>query len=196
MTFFIKKQPTIDLTKEAPILLDLQEYPEIQKQIAMIHLDKEDLTLIYHLRPYVEGILEKTVENFYRSIGEETSLLTIINQHSSIDRLKTTLYKHLSEMFSGVINNEYIMQRYRIAQVHVRIGLEPKWYMAAFETLYYEFSQLILELNINTKEKIQALSAITKLLNLEQQLVLEAYDLENERLRQSIKEKEEKMQAR
>ncbi len=195
MAFMLKKRQLINLTAIAPVKLDVQDYPDIQKQINMIHLSEEDLTLIYHLRPFAEDILEKTVVNFYHSIGEEPKLLSIINNNSSIERLKTTLHRHLSEMFSGVINSDYIKQRYKIAQVHVRIGLEPKWYMAAFETLYYEFSQLALELNISTKEKIQVLSAITKLLNLEQQLVLEAYEMENERLRQKVREKEEKIKV-
>ncbi|QFG00278.1 globin-coupled sensor protein [Psychrobacillus glaciei] len=186
VTLFFKKQNltnSIDFTKDIPVVLDISDHSDIKKQIAMIHLTKNDLAILHHLQPFVQQILDVTVTSFYKSLESESKLMDIITTHSSVERLKKTLYSHLLEMFSGVIDSNYLNQRKIIAHVHVKIGLEPKWYMAAFETLNYEFLKYIMTLTISDSAKRDALAAISKILNLEQQLVLEAYEAENMRMR-------------
>jgi heam-based aerotactic trancducer len=187
--FFNKKDSasTIDFTQMLPVTLDISNEPEVQKQIALIHFTKKDLSILHHLQPYIEKILNQTVVRFYKSLEAEPKLMKIITENSSVERLEKTLYRHLNEMFAGVIDSNYLSQRKKIAQVHVRIGLEPKWYMGAFETLHYEFTQFVIGLSISTEDRSNAISAINKILNLEQQLVLEAYELENTRLRLEVK---------
>nr|WP_325048701.1 protoglobin domain-containing protein [Peribacillus glennii] len=73
----------------------------------------------------IDGI----VENFYSNLAHEPSLTKIIEDHSSVDRLKKTLTHHLVQLFSGRIDEGFVKQRQIIAHVHVRIGLQPKWYM-------------------------------------------------------------------
>ncbi|WP_169891129.1 protoglobin domain-containing protein [Litchfieldia alkalitelluris] len=47
----------------------------------------------------------------------------IIDNNSSIERLKSTLYNHIIEMFNGVIDESFIKQRYIIAYVHVKMAI-------------------------------------------------------------------------
>ncbi|WP_425542041.1 protoglobin domain-containing protein [Paenibacillus motobuensis] len=49
-------------------------------------------------------------------------LKEIIEQHSTIERLKQTLEGHLLEMFNGEIGQEFIIKRLAIAKVHKRVG--------------------------------------------------------------------------
>lgn len=119
--------------------------------------------------------------------------MTIINDNSSVDRLKKTLSRHIYEMFSGVIDEKFIKQRYVIAHVHVRIGLAPKWYMCGFQDLFHSLSQIIEKEFTEIREYKRALMAVSKILNFEQQIVLEAYGLENERVRNEVNVAKEKM---
>lgn len=159
---------------------------DYKKQMDMIHMSKEDLVYIKALQPYVEKKLETIVEQFYSNLTKEQSLMTIINDNSSVDRLKKTLSIHIYEMFSGVIDEGFIKQRYVIAHVHVRIGLAPKWYMCAFQDLFHSLSQIIEEEFTEIQEYKRSLMAVSKILNFEQQIVLEAYELENERIRNEV----------
>ncbi|MFC0558943.1 globin-coupled sensor protein [Halalkalibacter alkalisediminis] len=155
----------------------------VTKQMEIIGLKTEDLMIIRTFQPIIEEHLEQIVNQFYSNLANEPSLMKIINDNSSIDRLKKTLNRHIYEMFSGRINQEFIKQRNVIAHVHVRIGLQPKWYMCAFQDLLLSLVEIIDQHTINKDEFKKALSAVTKILNLEQQLVLEAYELETERIR-------------
>ncbi|WP_419882973.1 protoglobin domain-containing protein [Peribacillus sp. B-H-3] len=168
--------------------LEITKGSSVEKQIRMIGLTEDDLRMINFLQPFAAEKLDFIVDRFYQNLEHEPSLLNTINHHSSIERLKNTLKRHISEMFDGVINDAYFLKRIKIAQIHVKIGLQTKWYMCAFQDLFLSLSSIIEE-NIEDKEEgFQALKAVSKMLNLEQQLVLEAYDSETERLKNEVEE--------
>ena len=173
----------IDFTQTQSIKIDVDKFPEVQKQIAMIHLTTRDLEVLRHVKPHIISFLPKAVDEFYRALAAEPSLMQIINANKGTERLKSSLTRHLNEMFDGCIDANYLQQRKVIAHVHVRIGLEPKWYMGAFESLFTEFSFFVENLLITSKEQMALLRAFNRILNLEQQLVLEAYEDEHERRR-------------
>ena len=174
--------------------INIKSGSAIDKQIKMIALTLDDLRIINILQPYVMENIDEIVEQFYENLTNEPSLLMIINNNSTIGRLKKTLTQHISEMFDGIIDQSYIQKRIHIAHVHVKIGLQTKWYMCAFQDLLLSLS-IIIEKNIVHKEDyFHAIRAVSKILNLEQQIVLEAYDAESERLR--IKVEEEKIQIK
>ena len=70
--------------------------------------------------PYIPG----AVKNFYYSLMGNEKLVAIINKHSSRNRLEQTLIKHIGEWFAGVLNEDYIEKRNKIAKMHVHIQLE------------------------------------------------------------------------
>lgn len=163
--------------------LDVSHYPDIAKQIEIIQLTKEDLAIIRQLKPYAEELIPTMVDEFYRTISLSDHLLNLIHDHSKIERLKVTLTKHLQDIFEGQINRKYIEDRNIIAIVHVKIGLESKWYLASFQSLMTTFIHFINNLDVSKEEAQLAVNAFSKIINFEQQLVIEAYENEQERIR-------------
>lgn len=161
---------------------------EILEQMRMIGLEKDDLINIHAVQPLIKENIEKLVHAFYQTILQVHHLKQIIEEHSSIDRLRSTLHKHLVEMFDGKIDNQFLEKRMRVAKVHFHIGLEPKWYLSAFQNLQNSMMEIVYDNFENKNEQRIIIHAITKILNFEQQLVLEAYD--NENMKQREKENE------
>ncbi|AHV99222.1 methyl-accepting chemotaxis sensory transducer [Paenibacillus sabinae T27] len=151
----------------------------------MIDLTEADLELLFKLKPAIERNIDKITDGFYNSVLGVDKLEQIILDHSSIERLKQTLRDHIVEIFDGSVDSHYISKRLTIAKIHKKVGLEPKWYLSAFQNLQNEFIGVIYDEVINDRERLKMVQTVTKLLNLEQQLVLEAYEKEN------IREKEE-----
>lgn len=135
------------------------------------------------LNPIVQDEIEHIVDKFYKNLEVESSLMHIIQDNSSVERLKKTLRIHISEMFVGVIDESYVAKRIKIAQVHLRIGLQPKWYMAAFQDLLLSIMDLFAQHIQDFKEYQTAVKATTKILNLEQQLVLDTFQNEYSKVR-------------
>lgn len=163
--------------------LDLSMYPELQKQIQLLQLTKEDLGIIKQLQPISNVLIVEMVDNFYGMISQSPDLLRIIDDHSTIEHLKGTLKRHLSELFNCQINHEYVEQRVKISHAHVRINLKSKWYINSFQSLTSTFSRFIDKLELSAHDSLLAVNAFYKLINLEQQIVIEAYENKQENVR-------------
>ncbi|MCY9216468.1 globin-coupled sensor protein [Bacillus haynesii] len=175
-SFLAEESP--DQTKR----IRLNQHAEFKKQLAMVDLTDEDLWVLSRLKPLVTEHIETIVTRFYQNLEHENSLMEIIHDHSSVDRLKKTLTIHIQEMFSGVIDEAFLEKRIRIAHVHLRIGLLPKWYLGAFQDLLLSMLT-IFENALSDEEYRRSVKAVTKILNIEQQIVLEAFEDEHSRLR-------------
>ncbi len=188
--FFLKEKkrketPQIDLSRTQLII---PKDSELEKQVKMIGLTKEDLYAVQQIQPYISEHIHILVDDFYINLAHEPALTRIIDDHSSIERLKKTLRLHIIELFSGVINEEFIDKRKRIAHIHVKIGLKSKWYMCAFQNLLLSLMRMIDDL-FDTKEAYkQNVESVSKLLNLEQQIVLEAFDQEAEMQKKAVED--------
>lgn len=166
---------------------------DIRKQLKLIRLTEEDLGLIQAFDEVIHSHINELVESFYSTILEVPELNHIIMKNSSVDHLRFTLQKHILTLFKGVIDEEYVEVRLKVAKAHYRIGLKPRWYLSAFQNLQNSLLELIY-LHVNTEDDQKALiSGISKILSFEQQIVIEAYELENlkERERQYEKVKSE-----
>lgn len=152
------------------------------KQIEMIGLKPGDLHQLLSLQPLVQDQITKIVDEFYEKVLQEPLLVEIIQEHSTIERLKITLQRHISEMFNGIVDEDYINMRKRIANMHVKINLPTKWYLGAFQNLLVSIMNVIEENFTEHDDIFVKMRAVTKIFNLEQQLVLEAYDDEIRRI--------------
>ncbi|MEN2767537.1 globin-coupled sensor protein [Ornithinibacillus xuwenensis] len=188
-TLFQTKQKTklslTDISANMKPVLEVESGSDLEKQLAMLDLTMKDLAVAQALKPYVEESVHTIIESFYDNLDNNPLLIKIINDNSSIDRLKQTLRKHIVEMFSGVMNEAFIQQRKRIAIIHVHIGLTQKWYIASFEKIFNGLIETVLTKFHHSQDQITAIKVINKLLNLEQQVVLEAYDDEVNRQKEA-----------
>ncbi|QRQ53451.1 heme-based aerotactic transducer HemAT [Bacillus subtilis] len=165
------------------------KHADVKKQLKMVRLGDAELYVLEQLQPLIQENIVNIVDAFYKNLDHESSLMDIINDHSSVDRLKQTLKRHIQEMFAGVIDDEFIEKRNRIASIHLRIGLLPKWYMGAFQELLLSMIDIYEASITNQQELLKAIKATTKILNLEQQLVLEAFQSEYNQTRDEQEEK-------
>lgn len=163
--------------------LNLSEYPDLAKQLDMIQLTKEDLAILKQIRPLIEEHIPNMVDEFYAALSKNNNLVDLINHHSRIERLKITLKKHLEEMFECRINSKYIENRNRIAITHVRIGLESHHYLGSFQALMVSYIEFLKDIDLSRIDALLAVNAFSKILNFEQQLVIQAYEMEQERIR-------------
>lgn len=170
------------------VQLDLSKYPELQKQLQLLNLTTVDLAILKQLQPLVNNHIPTIVENFYTAISLNPTLVDIIHRTSQIDRLKVTLAKHLTDIFNCQINTAYIDERRIIAEAHVRIKLLSKWYLNSFQSLITTFTEFINQLDMSKTDTTLAINAFSKIINFEQQLVIEAYENEQDNVR--MKEEE------
>lgn len=166
------------------VSINLSQKFTLKKQLDLLDLTTDDLARLRQLKPHADEATKIMVDAFYDAILQAPELTDIIKTHSNIGRLKVTLIKHISEIFDGVIDDAYIEQRKIIAHVHVKIGLSSKWYLNSFQSLINSYIDFILQLKLSTEDTATAIKSFTKIINFEQQLVIEAYDHKLEVIRE------------
>lgn len=164
------------------VSIDLAGHEDIRQQMGMIGLGADDLKLLKAIKPMVEPHLDEVTAAFYNTIMQVDRVDRIIKEHSTVERLRQTLRRHLEEMFDGVVDGDYLERRERVARAHIRIGLETKWYMGAFLALQQTLFDIVNRQVADSDLRYNIRWTISKMLNFEQQLVLEAYEAENRRI--------------
>lgn len=188
MMTFMKRKQTNFLSEE---LLQMQDVlintgdGSILNKLEMLHITEDELRIISAIQPIIKEHISLIVDSFYSTILKVPELKQTIEKHSTVDRLRKTLHNHLIELFSGRIDDAFVETRFRVALVHYRIGLEPGWYMGAFQNLTDSLMGIMAETILDKSEFYKIMRAINKLLSLEQQIVLEKYEFENKRNREN-----------
>lgn len=187
---FLKQKPnTISLQpmhELSFVVIELSDKMEVQRQL--IRLDKDDLALLRTYRKELQALTPTLVHVFYEELEKIEEMRDMIQRHSSSDRLKLTLSNHIGEMFEGILNEAYTRKRLAIAKRHHLIGLQGKWYIAAFQKIFENIVLAIQAEQLDNESKIKLIVAVSKIFNFEQQIVLEMFDDEAENVRHEIEE--------
>lgn len=189
--FKLKSIQTRMVLDNAQASIDLPQHHHLQHQLKMIQMTERDLKYLQLFQPTVEKNIVEVVDEFYNILAKDPKMTAIIHEHSTFERLKVTLRRHISEMFGGKIDANFLEKRDKIARVHVRIGLPTKSYLAAFQSLNLSFMRLVRDSVPHVDDQYEILTAIAKILSLEQQLVLEAFENIVEEMKQNVEKEKQ-----
>lgn len=165
-----------------------------QKQLDYIGLTAGDLQVLAGHRPVFEKVVEEVVDHFYCHLGKYPNLVELMERFSSVERLKQTQRMYWLSMADGVVDDAYIDQRIAIGQVHSRIGLSTDYYLGTY-MVYLDIATSIFQQVIPDMWH-RVIQALSKMFNLDAQLVLEAYEIrEKDRLRRLADDQKHTLQA-
>ncbi|MEY9096135.1 heme-based aerotactic transducer [Paenibacillus sp. RC84] len=164
-----------DETREngVPFLIQLSD--DRIRQVRFTGITENDLQLLKANEPAFKEIVEVVVEQLYEQIAAEPELRDLISRHSTLERLKQTQADYFLSMTSGVLNEQYIQNRLIVGRVHSRIGLTTEWYLGTY-MLYLDLSLRHFKRVLPDGAWLEVVHSLTKMFNLDSQLVLEAYE--------------------
>ncbi|MVO98029.1 chemotaxis protein [Paenibacillus sp. N10] len=145
------------------------------QQVCFTGITEKDLQLLKSHETAFREIVDVMVEELYDQLVKEPALKQIIERHSTLDRLKKTQADYFLSMTAGVINERYIEDRLIVGRVHSRIGLTTDWYLGTY-MLYLDLSLVHFRRIMPDGPWMEIVHALTKMFNLDSQLVLEAYE--------------------
>lgn len=164
-------------------IIKLEHMPELQKQMNLIGMTEEDFRRLKSFQPFIEDGIEEITAVFYEQVLAVPSLREIIEQRTTLERLKKLVGNYFISMFDGVFTEETVELKQRTARMHFKIGLAPKWYMGTFHHIQKVMFELIVR-NVNDSNfREETMHTLSKFINLELQIVQEVHEQENIRLR-------------
>ncbi len=119
-------------------------------------------------------------ERHYEVLRQLPELQRIIDDHSTLDRLKKTFLTYLDSIPSAKFDDDYVNTRIRIGQIHSHINLQPEWFIGGFTRIYEWLVPAIMNEFGNRSEAAAVLVSLNRMLTIDAQLVLEAYQIAHE----------------
>lgn len=150
---------------------------ERAKRIQINRITDKDRKALSDLGKILRPKMGTIVDAFYDHLGQFPEAMQIVtNAGSSVSALKKTNPNFFESMFEGKFDEAYFEGRLLIGQIHARIGLEPKWFYAAMSTYYDVITPMIVaSKKFSPAGLVDVMTAFQKALNLDQELIIEAY---------------------
>ncbi|TDL57780.1 methyl-accepting chemotaxis protein [Paenibacillus dendritiformis] len=152
----------------------METLPSLRTKIMFLQMTTHDLKLLKRLTPYFEKYAKAITDRHYELLFEIPEMKQLIERHSTRERLAKTFIIYLNSIPNVQLDEEYIRIRQRIGVVHSHIQLAPEWFVSSFLRIYEYFVPLILQ-DFRTAEASELLLALHRILMLDAQIVLEAY---------------------
>lgn len=162
-----------------------------QQMLDFIGLTEEDLTLLKSNENAFKQVVDELVDQLYEDIVKWPELKALIEKHSTIERLKETQRWYFMSMAAGTIDDSFIEKRLHIGRVHSRIGLTTAWYLGT----YLKYTNLASRhfAAVLPDSWTHVINSLSKMFNLDSQLVLEAYEQDEKAKVQNLADEQKLM---
>ena len=141
-----------------------------------LSLQEQDCTLLRGLGPHMEKYLPEMAERFYAQIPHHPNAFRVFTGgDAQIARLKQTLQAWGRGLFCGVYDEAYAEERYQSGYRHVRIGLEQKYVICAMGIVRSFLSECLAVEFPSGDERLRYAQALSKILDLDLNLMCESY---------------------
>lgn len=161
-----------------------------RNQLKYMGISEQDLAFLRDQKQHFEEIADVVVDELYDNINSQPELAKIINDHSTIERLKKTQKWYFLSMVEGRIDEEFIEKRLHVGKVHSRIGLTTDWYLGT----YMKYLEIAVQhfKRVAPGKWMEIILSLSKMFNFDSQLVLEAYEQdEKQNIRDLYEERQE-----
>lgn len=149
---------------------------EVARRKEFLEFDETDIQLLTELHTLLQDASRQFVDDFYNHLIRFEETRSLIADSQTLERLKKFQADYFDSLTAGNYDNEYILRRLRVGIVHQRIGLEPKWYLGAYNKyLVGLLPELWRLLGDNPDKLLATYSALQKIVFLDMGLALDTY---------------------
>ena len=160
------------MTCEGGFFNRLSSY-EYRKEL--FEITPADIQALKRVRPAIEKAIDSLVDQFYQSQTNIPEIALLIGDAETLNRLRNAQRTYVLDLFSGFYDAEYVNNRLRIGLVHKRIGVGPKLYLTAVNTLKHLLAELLHTILAESEDRQLVIFAVEKLFMFDISLVFETY---------------------
>lgn len=124
--------------------------------------------------PHLESEMPSVLDRFYGHLLQYTQLKPLLGSTENVQRLKVAQRAHWAQLFEGTFQPAYFDKAVAIGTAHQRIGLEPRWYVAAYAIVLGDILAIVRRA-VKRKEIDITVDAVTKAVMLDMELAISVY---------------------
>lgn len=148
----------------------------LRDRLDFLEIDDESRRQLVAFMPIMEEHLDSLFDDFYGHVMSWSVLQDKIGNASNVQRLKDAQKTHWRQLFSGRFDDRYAEQVRRVGLAHLRVGLEPSWYMGGYA---YVLARVVTFLSDRYRRRPQKLvtmmHAVTKAIFLDMDMAMTVY---------------------
>jgi len=149
-------------------------------------LEPSDRDVARSIWPVIEKNLPQVLKAFYGHVGTIPHLAGMVE--GQVPRLIKAQTRHWHALFWDGPTDAYFENARRIGRAHVRIGLEPSWYIGGYSFTLNELSALIgRAYRFSPKKAARARAVVNKLVMLDMDMAISTY---HEEMLSQVQERE------
>jgi len=147
-----------------------------ERRKAFVAFGAEDEAILRELRPVALQYADEVMEELYGRWLQFPEVRRFFPEPATLSRVKALQRQYFVSLTGGEYGAAYLTHRLRVGAVHRRIGLTPEWFMGAF-SIYLELilPRVLRAFEYDRVKQARAVTALTKLITLDEQLALAGY---------------------
>jgi methyl-accepting chemotaxis protein len=107
----------------------------IQSRLDFIGIDGAARAALRELQPLIASALPGILDRFYVHLMKYPEVAKLFPNEAVIRHAKEAQIKHWMAISAASFDDAYVQSVTRIGQVHNRLGLEPRWYIAGYSMI-------------------------------------------------------------
>ncbi len=150
--------------------------PAILPQLrAYVGFDEAAEERLVGIGPLLRGRFPRIVNEFYQAILADPQAKSVLQDDAQVERLRQSLMQWLETLVTGPYDEHYFESRARIGRVHVKVGLEQRFMLAAMNLIRIGLHRALYEESPVPPGAFEEHEAIDKICDIELAVILETY---------------------
>lgn len=151
-----------------------------QADIAMrklwLNFSAEEEALLADLHDLMSESVDPLIDDMYAHFLSFPQTRKFFPDEETLRRAQASQKAYFLRLTEGNYDEEYVRDRLRVGTVHYRIGLDPKWYLGAYNRILTWMRRLVADKYKDDFEKhIRMVTALSRLIFFDMELAIDSY---------------------
>lgn len=149
---------------------------KFRERLRFLSITDQDCGNVRALRLSFAAHAREFAEQFYRHLLSEPATARLLADPEQLERLKEVQTRYFTELLEGELTEAYLEKRLRVGQVHQQVGLEPLYYLGAYnQYIQLTFPIFAKAFGENLELALPRLLSLVKLIFLDIGVALDTY---------------------
>lgn len=149
---------------------------EIAARKAYLEFSEDDVARLIALHRPLAQARAQIINELYAHLLSFDATSALLGDENNVVRLKQTQSAYFESLTAGEYGPDYVRNRLRVGIAHQRIGLDPKWYLGAYNKyLSLLFSRLWDARGIEGRAVLEAILSLQKIIFFDMGLAIDTY---------------------
>jgi signal transduction histidine kinase len=149
---------------------------ERRRRQSFLGITKEDAENLRTLRVLFSDYAQSFAERFYQHLLAHPHTASLLQDPQQLEQLKKLQVTYFAELLEGLFDEAYFEGRLRVGLAHQRVGLEPVWYLGAYnQYIQLTFPYFVRAFGDNLDKALPVLLSLVKVVFLDIGLALRTY---------------------